>query len=302
MASSPPPLDEMAFLADNAAEVGLTWTGPPPVRRTTTEVSGGRQVAALRWGDGAAETVLVHGRAQNAHTWDTVALALPRPLLAVDLPGHGRSQWRSDHDYSPAALAVDLATVIDALAPSAGMVVGVSLGGLTALALSRIRPDLVRRLVLVDITPGVDPAKVRAIAGVASGPECFAAFEEMLDCTAKLHPQRSLSSLRRGVLHNAWQGDDGAWRWRWDPIRSAEAGALQDSSERLWDCVARLAVPLTLARGARSTVVADEDAAELLRLRPPATVLVVDGAGHNIQGDQPLALAKVIDWVSGQPA
>ena len=41
----------------------------------------------------------------NAHTWDTVALALDRPLVAFDLPGHGHSSWRDDSTYSPDNLA-----------------------------------------------------------------------------------------------------------------------------------------------------------------------------------------------------
>ena len=57
-----------------------------------TEV-GGRTVSALVWGDAPAELVLIHGGGQNAHTWDTVALALDRPLVAIDLPGHGHSSW-----------------------------------------------------------------------------------------------------------------------------------------------------------------------------------------------------------------
>ena len=50
------------------------------------------------------QVLLIHGWAQNAHTWDTVALALGRPLLAVDLPGHGHSGGRGQrrgHAHQP---------------------------------------------------------------------------------------------------------------------------------------------------------------------------------------------------------
>ena len=85
------PYDEFAYFADNAAEYGLAYDGPPTVRRDAVRLPDGRGLSALVWGDGPAEYVLVHGGAQNAHTWDTVALALGRPLVAVDLPGHGHS-------------------------------------------------------------------------------------------------------------------------------------------------------------------------------------------------------------------
>ena len=71
------------------------------------------------WGDGEPELVLLHGGAQNAHTWDTVALALDRPLVAIDLPGHGHSDGPAATARSTARAenAEDVAAAIRALAP-----------------------------------------------------------------------------------------------------------------------------------------------------------------------------------------
>ena len=94
--------DEFGLFRENAEEYDIPWRGPPAVRREFVDVGDGRRVSALVWGDAEPELVLVHGGAQNAHTWDTVALALDRPLVAVDLPGHGHSEWRDDRRYWPA--------------------------------------------------------------------------------------------------------------------------------------------------------------------------------------------------------
>ena len=148
--------DEFSYFHENAEEWGLELDGPPEVARVVTGLSDGRRMSALRWGSGLAEIVLIHGGAQNAHTWDTVALALERPILAPDLPGHGHSDSPAPGvGTAPGANAVDLAAVIDEHAPEAELIVGMSLGGLTTIALAAARPDLVRRMVLVDITPGV---------------------------------------------------------------------------------------------------------------------------------------------------
>ena len=82
-----PGYDEFGMLHENASEVGLPHPGDLSVERVFLEVDAdGRKVSALKWGEGDPEVVLIHGGAQNAHTWDTVALALDRPALAVDLP------------------------------------------------------------------------------------------------------------------------------------------------------------------------------------------------------------------------
>src|SRR5919106_4111136 len=95
------PYDEFSMFHENAEEFGLPYDGPPTVRRESVEVSPGRRLSALVWGDAEPELVFLHGGAQNAHTWDTVAMALGRPLVAVDLPGHGHSGWRTDGAYGP---------------------------------------------------------------------------------------------------------------------------------------------------------------------------------------------------------
>ena len=95
------PVDEFAFLQEAAEEAGIAWAVAPRVERRAVDVGDGRVVSALVWGDGDPDVVFLHGGAQNAHTWDTVALALGRPLVALDHPGHGHSSWRADGDYSP---------------------------------------------------------------------------------------------------------------------------------------------------------------------------------------------------------
>ena len=183
-----------------------------------------------------------------------------------------------------------MAVAVEQLAPEASVVTGMSLGGLTALSLRHQFPHLVRELVLVDITPGVTRDKASAITSFVNGPETFASFDEILERTIQFNPTRSESSLRRGVLHNAAPRPDGTWAWRYDRNHLPEGAEIPDFGG-LWDAVDAVDVRLTLLRGSESPVVDDADVAELVRRQPDVTVIVVDGAGHSIQGDRPLELA-----------
>ena len=294
------PYDEFSMFHENAAEYGLPYDGPPTVRREAVEVEPGRSLSALVWGDGPAELVLLHGGAQNAHTWDTVAMALDRPLVAIDLPGHGHSDGGRQGADRVEGNAADVATAIRALAPEARAVVGMSLGGVTTLGLARHAPDLVRSIVLVDITPGVDHQKAGSIIAFVNGPASFDSFDDLLARTIAFNPTRTESSLRRGILHNAVQREDGSWVWRYarhrEPLGGAAAGeAGQVDFAALWDVVSGLTVPVMLVRGMLpQSVVSDEDEAELVRRYPTARICHVEGAGHSVQGDRPVELAALI--------
>jgi len=292
------PYDEFSLFHENIAEYSLAASAQPQVKRIAHLLGDGRTVSALKWGSTEPQMVFVHGGSQNAHTWDTVLLALGVPALAVDLPGHGHSSWRDDAMYSPHSMAVDIAEVIALHAPSAKVVVGMSLGGLTSLALAGHAPHLVQELVLVDITPGVNGDKAKAILDFVNGPQAFASFDDLLKRTIEHNPTRTIESLRRGILHNAKQLDDGSWQWRYDRrshIRSENSEPISgDALGKLWDLIGSLECPLTLLRGGTSPVVDDADVAELLRRQSRAEVLVIDEAGHSIQGDKPRELAAFL--------
>lgn len=285
-------LDEFALLAENAEQIGAT--GPlPPVERLESG-----PVSALKWGAADPQVVFLHGGGQNAHTWDTVILGLGVPALAVDLPGHGRSAWREDGDYGPKLNADTLAPVLPEWAPAPRLIVGMSLGGLTALRLAATQPALVPELLLVDVTPSaperheqMTKAQMGTVA-LVRGDRTFPSFAAMLDATVAMAPNRDRKSLRRGVFHNSKQLDDGTWTWRYDSFRKGEG------FEGLWDDVPSITMPTTLVRGANSHFVNDEDADAFAAAAPgfQRTHVVAD-SGHSVQGDQPAALVEILRGV-----
>jgi pimeloyl-ACP methyl ester carboxylesterase len=289
-------MDEFDLLHDDAAEFEVPWSGRPTVARVTVDPpDGDGPLSAIVWGDETPEVVLLHGGGLNAHTWDTFALASGRPALALDLPGHGDSPWREDGDYHPATIGHAVTDAISEAAPDAIAVVGQSLGGLTAIAVAQSRPDLVRRLVIVDVTPGVfaagpDPED-NQVRSFLAGPQVFASREEIVDRAREFGIGRSRSSVERGVYHNTRQREDGKWVFK---HHLANGGAMFSTDfTALWEPLGSLEAPVLLVRASRGFVTDAE--VDELRQRLPAVEVVTLESGHNVQEDEPVQLAEVVE-------
>jgi pimeloyl-ACP methyl ester carboxylesterase len=284
--------------AEVAHELGIDPATVQPVRRVELPLSGGQRLSALVWGTRPPELVFLHGGGQNAHTWDLVITRLGRPAVALDLPGHGRSSWRADRDYRPWRNATAIATALDRLDVRGRPVVGMSLGGLSAIALADTRPDLVARCVLVDITPGADVRRLRAdqlgTIALTRGPRTFDSVEEMIDRAVRASPRRPASAVRRGVLHNTVRRPDGTWSWRYDERDQDDEARVADAAT-LWDALGRLRMPVLVVKGAASAVTTAADLREASRRLPTARIETVPDAGHAVQSDQPDALSRLIE-------
>jgi esterase len=288
-------ITEFSLLSENAEQAGVA--GPLPHVERVTAGSGDREVSALRWSD-KPRVVFLHGGGQNAHTWDTVIVGLGEPALSIDLPGHGHSAWREDGDYSPQHNADTVVPLVREFASDADLVVGMSLGGLTAIRLGAIAPDLVRELVLVDVTPSALhryaelTTEQQGTVALVQGEREFPSFQAMLDLTVAAAPHREVKALRRGVFHNSRRLDNGNWTWRYDTIRKVP------DFDGLWEDVDALAAPVTLVRGGSSGFVTDEDAAELgSRAKHFRGAHVVENSGHSVQSDQPRTLIDLLRGV-----
>jgi pimeloyl-ACP methyl ester carboxylesterase len=280
-------MDDVALIRQAAAELGLATSDVPPVRRTEVIVGEGEHLSALIWGDGLSEFVFVHGGSQNAHTWDAVTLLLGRPCVAVDLPGHGQSSWRQDGTYDPRVMSDAVADAIRRLTTPPIVLVGMSLGGLTSMTLAARHPELVSRLVVVDVTPAAggqlrlpkaDPREVS-----------FGSIEEAVDRVYASGTGRSRASFTRGVVANTRQRADGRWVWKWDPAKTMSKHQVRWAD--VWQDVAVTQMPFLFVRAGSSRVVCDDDMAELRRRRPDVEVVEIPGAAHSVQGSKPRELA-----------
>ncbi|BDV30121.1 alpha/beta fold hydrolase [Microbacterium terricola] len=324
--------DEFSFLPAQAADAGID--GPlPRGERLSLVLPDGRTLSALRYlpldehtdpstGSGSGNpsppvgVTFLHGAGLNAHTWDTTILALGLPALAIDLPGHGDSSWRDDAAYVARVLAPDVIAGIEAWADGPQLLVGQSLGGLTAAAVAATAPELVRELVVIDITPGIDQNGGAAqLREFFAGPTDWASRDELVDRALAFGLGGQRAAAERGVFHNSRVRDDGRVEWKHhfarlanaaaasSPTAAAAAGAQQDALAAVlgqagWDDLAAVTAPLTLIRGERGYVTtADADA---YRERVPAASVVDVPSGHNVQEEIPVELGARLRQLAGK--
>jgi len=308
------PADEFSYLRAQADDAGVELP-LPHAERVSLTLPDGRTLSALRFAPADAPATapvvtFLHGAGLNAHTWDTTILALGLPALAIDLPGHGDSSWRDDAAYVAPVLAPDVAAALDAWTDRPQVLVGQSLGGLTAAAVAASRPDLVAQLVVVDITPGVDTSAGPArLVEFFAGPADWASRDELVERALAFGlGGGTRRATERGVLFNSRVRADGRVEWKHHfahLAREAAAAHTTDApagpaasagdavsallGESGWRDLAGVRAPLTLIRGSRGFVT-ESDAAEFADRVPSASVLTLD-AGHNVQEDLPLDLA-----------
>ena len=300
---APEETTEFSFLAGQARTLGVAL---PRVERLSLPLPDGRVLSALRYGEDPVEVTLLHGAGLNAHTWDTTVLALGRPALAIDLAGHGDSSWRDDADYTGRTLAPDVVEALRAWTDRPQVLVGQSLGGLTAAAVAAQAPELVRELVVVDITPGVDqsvgPAALREFYRVVDG----ASRDELVDRAQQFGFGGSREDTVRGVFLNTRVRPDGRVEWKHHfahiaaqllDAPSAADDAAPSARTRIlgehgWADLAGTVAPVTLVRASHGFV--SDGAENEFRTRlPAARVQRLDGS-HNLQETAPSALADII--------
>ena len=245
------------------------------------------------WGSPDARPVLLlHGGGQTRHSWSGTAQRLAEQgwyALSLDLRGHGESDWSPGGAYDLEDFVRDLAAVAGTLA-RAPAVVGASLGGMAALcAAGEAKSPLLSAVVLVDVTPRLEANGVtRIISFMTDRPEGFASLEEAADAVAAYRQHRARPSDLAGLAKNLRRGDDGRWRWHWDPKFISPDGRTRSSMtpDRLLEAARGLRVPTLLVRGKQSDVVSLAGAAEFQAAVPHARFVDVSGAGHMVAGDR----------------
>jgi pimeloyl-ACP methyl ester carboxylesterase len=245
----------------------------------------------LDWGiAGLPPIVFLHGGGLNAHTWDIVCAALrqERHCLALDQRGHGESEWSPQMDYSTESQAGDLDAFVNALGLERFVLVGMSLGGVNALAWAGKHSQRLAGLVVIDVGPEVRREGVKKIAAFTADATPVE-LELLITRALAFNPRRNRELLRRSLLHNLHPLADGRFMWKYDQRHRGkfDDDAYERRRQLLWSAVDAIECPTLVVRGAQSDVFHDDDAEKLAKRLKHGRWIRIEGAGHTVQGDNP---------------
>lgn len=293
-----------------AARLGRVSTSSP-VRVTCAGANGVELVADAYGSPSDPAVLLLHGGGQTRHSWGGTAAALAAQgyyAVSADLRGHGDSDWDPDGNYTFAMFQTDTEAWCEML--HTPVVVGASMGGLAALWTEGVRAaeglaPACRALVLVDIAHRSEAEGVQRIVDFMTGrPEGFANLDEAADAIAEYMPHRPRPTNLDGLSRNLRLGEDGRYRWHWDPKfmdRDRRPRSTTDF-EMFTQHAQHLTMPVLLVRGRMSDVVSEETAQEFLQIVPQATYADVGGARHMVAGDRNDSFtASIVEFLAALP-
>ncbi len=312
------PEEQKQFLRDAAAIAGVPLKAGPIILPEEGDVVVGPRMRLHYhdWGapfTNAPDILFLHGGGLTAHTWDLVCMQLRDQYrcLAPDLRGHGDSEWSPELDYHPSTMARDTEGFVAAMGLQKFILVGMSMGGLTSLHYAGRHAANLRALVIVDVGPDLNTEGGRRIQDFIKEGETIGGIEELVERAMRFNPLRSPELLRRSLLLNLRERPDGEWIWKYDrrryTLREEEQqrgiDRMAEDSKALWNVIPRISCPALIVRGGESDVFTDANAKKLVGALPEAELVVVPGAGHTVQGDQPVALAEALaDFLSRRVA
>lgn len=266
------------------------------------------------WGDEAnPPLLLIHGNRDHARTWDQVAVRLKDEycVYAVDLRGHGDSQWSVGSQYSLPEFVLDVAMLGRELDRNPLTVVGHSLGGAVALEYTGIYPQFVRKVVAVEgLGPRVGeptPASSRMRAWIGQmqefderKPRRYTNIEDAVQRMREENPHLAAEMALHLTIHGMRKNDDGTSSWKFDNyvrLRSPYEFNIAEARE-IWN---QICCPTLLVRGSESWAsdpVADGKASAFHHYK---SVLVKD-AGHWVHHDQLEVFMTVLwDFLRSEP-
>jgi pimeloyl-ACP methyl ester carboxylesterase len=250
------------------------------------------RMAYWEWGAASNPRVLVcvHGLSRQGRDFDTLAreLSADYRVICPDVVGRGQSDWLADPmGYGIPGYVADMVTLVARLNVPQVDWVGTSMGGLIGLMLASLPNTPVRRLVLNDVGPVIQPEALKRIGSYLGAPAHWATVEEAADALWAIsrgfgpHTREEWLALTRPQLKPDGEG----YKPHYDPaiavpVRAITPQMAAGGEAVLWAAYDRISAPTLLLRGGLSDLLSPETAMAMTQRGPRAQLHTLPGVGH----------------------
>ena len=267
---------------------------PAPFTRHSIEANG-LKLNYLDYGTAGRPPMLcIHGGAANAHWFDYVAPGFNADyhVRALDLRGHGGSEWIDPPAYTYKDYASDIAKVVEKLDLRDFVLMGHSMGGTVCLVYAATYPERIKNLIIIDSTVNLSAERIKAMRDVGTRTGTSYPTQEALVSRFKLRPGDSkapASIVRYIATQSSREFEDGTWQHRFD--RNVYATRDLFDGMQLWG---QIKIPALIVKGSLSERISPEVVSMVKARAPHVEVVEVSNSGHHVTLDNPAEFVQKV--------
>ena len=246
-----------------------------------------------QYSENGAPVLVLHGLFGSLSNWGwhCKQLAQQYAVYGVDLRNHGDSPHSDQLDYQ--VMAEDVRQLIVRLGLESCCIVGHSMGGKVAMQLALSFPDLIEKLVIVDIAPVSYPEDADGHMNVLAAMDAVKLGEIKSRTQAEVTIEDYIpqEATRKFLLTNLVRNKEGLFEWRLDKdsIRKNYANLRAEIIATM-----SFLKPVLFIKGSLSPYIKPEHEAQIKELFPAASVKLLMDAGHWLHAEKPQALQKIL--------
>jgi esterase len=233
--------------------------------------------------------IILHGLLGSLDNWATLAKIFGERfhVFALDARNHGRSGHSTIMNYE--AMVGDVLAFMTDHSITSAHLLGHSMGGKTAMHFAVTHPEMIARLIVVDIAPRVYGRKHDYIFDALCSLD-LRLYSTRKEVEEALRPTIHEPSTLQFLLKNLARDEEGRFKWK------ANLSVLKKHYEEIaggFHTTARFEKPTLFVRGGKSNYVLDDDKGLIKHIFPRSNILTIKNAGHWVHADAPVDLATI---------
>jgi pimeloyl-ACP methyl ester carboxylesterase len=252
------------------------------------------------WGHGERTCLLIHGFGEGGYVWNEFAPSVARSYrtFAIDLRGHGDSDWDHNRNYDVETHVSDVVRIIRTLGWHRIALVGHSLGGDIAIRVATECPECILGLVVVDFGPSLNAEGVQHNREeFRAGDQIYRSGVDYATWLSSRRPLVSLDLLKRMAPYALRPRADGTFQRKVDPSILGSADHQLDCRQPkpdLWALFKTMPWPVLLVRGEGSALLSRGVAERMIKVLSSGHFKSVRFAGHDVMCDNPTGFADAV--------